>query len=66
MAVPDFRSFFRPLSDYLSDGEEHGMAAARDAWSKSMAMSEEDLREFLPGGIHLSRHGSAASNFRAS
>lgn len=42
------------------------MAAARDALSKSMAMSEEDLRELLPSEIHLSRHGSPASYFRSS
>lgn len=50
MAVPDFQSFFRPLLEFASDGEEHSTAEAREALKTAMNISEEDLTELLPSG----------------
>lgn len=51
MAVPDFQSFFRPLLEYLTDGNERTVSEARNALAKSMKMSDTDLQELLPSGI---------------
>lgn len=51
MAVPDFQSFFKPLLDLASDGEEHSIQEAREIIAKTMALPEADLKERLPSGI---------------
>lgn len=51
MAVPDFQSFFKPLLEFASDGEEHSLQEARESVARSMGLSEEDLRDLLPNGI---------------
>lgn len=48
MPVPDFQSFFRPLLDLAADGGEHSIQEARESIAKSMALSEEDMKELLP------------------
>jgi len=50
MAVPDFQSFFRPLLEFLSDGNERTMPDARNALAVSMGISKEDLDERIPSG----------------
>jgi len=50
MAVPDFQSFFKPLLEIASDGNEHSMKEARELIAKKMNLSEEDLKELLPSG----------------
>jgi restriction system protein len=51
MPVPDFQSFFRPLLDIAADGKEHSIQEARESIAKSMALSDDDLKELLPSGI---------------
>lgn len=51
MPVPDFQSFFRPLLDIAADGKEHSIQEAREFIAKSMALSDDDLKELLPSGI---------------
>jgi restriction system protein len=51
MAVPDFQSFFKPLLELASDAKEHSVQEARDFISKTMKLSEEDMRELLASGI---------------
>ncbi len=50
MPVPDFQSFFRPLLDLAADGKEHSIQEARESIGKTMALSEEDMKELLPSG----------------
>ncbi len=50
MAVPNFQSFFLPLLEFASDGEEHTIQEARQALVISMKISEEDLADRLPSG----------------
>ncbi len=50
MAVPDFQSFFKPLLDLASDGQEHSVKEAREWVANDMQLSEEDLKERLPSG----------------
>ncbi|OQC27425.1 MAG: Mrr restriction system protein [Deltaproteobacteria bacterium ADurb.Bin072] len=50
MAVPDFQSFFKPWLDFASDGKEHSLVEAREALTKLMDLSRDDLKELLPSG----------------
>ena len=50
MAVPDFQSFFKPLLDVASDGNEHSIQEARNTIAARMSISEEDIKERLPSG----------------
>ncbi len=50
MAVPDFQSFFKPLLDLASDGQEHSIKEAREWIANDMQLSEEDIQEKLPSG----------------
>src|SRR5687768_12102324 len=50
MSVPDFQSFFRPLLDLAADGKEHSIQEARDSIAKTMALSEDEMKELLPSG----------------
>lgn len=50
MAVPDFQSFFKPLLDLASDGQEHSIKEAREWISNDMQLNEEDIQERLPSG----------------
>lgn len=51
MALPDFQSFFKPLLEIAADGKEHSLQEARETIAKTMAISQEDLKELLPSGI---------------
>lgn len=51
MAVPEFQAFFKPLLDFVADGEEHSAQEIRDALAKTMGLFEEDLQEKLPSGF---------------
>ena len=50
MAVPDFQSFFKPLLDIASDGNEHTIREAREIIAKVFDLSDSDLEEKLPSG----------------
>ena len=50
MGVPDFQSFFKPLLDIASDGDEHSLKDAREIISREMRLTEDDLNEKLPSG----------------
>lgn len=50
MAVPDFQSFFKPLLDVASDGNEHSIQEARNTIAARMSISEGDMKERLPSG----------------
>ncbi len=50
MPVPDFQSFFKPLLDVASDGQEHSIRDARDRIAQSMGISEADRAEKLASG----------------
>ena len=50
MGIPDFQSFFKPLLDLASDQKEHSVNETREAMSKKMNLSEEDLQDLLPSG----------------
>lgn len=49
MAVPDFQSFFKPLSELAGDGEEHSVREAREVIANRMNLSEAELSELLLG-----------------
>jgi restriction system protein len=51
MAVPDFQSFFKPLLDLATDGQEHSIQEAREVIAKQMALPQADPKEPLPSGI---------------
>ena len=53
MAVPDFPSFFKPLLDVASDGNEHSIQEARNIIAARMSISEEDMKERLPSGTGI-------------
>ena len=50
MSVPDFQSFFKPLLDIASDGNEHSLKEARKRIAEAFNLSDEDLSEPLPSG----------------
>jgi restriction system protein len=50
MPVPDFQSFFKPLLEIASDGNEHSMREARERIAAEFSLTEEDLAEKLPSG----------------
>ena len=50
MAIPDFQSFFKPLLDISSDGQEHSLKEARKIIAENMELTEDDLEELLPSG----------------
>lgn len=50
MAVPDFQSFFKPLLDIASDGNEHTIREAREIIAKVFDLSASDLEQKLPSG----------------
>ncbi len=50
MSVPDFQSFFKPLLDIASDGEEYSLKKAREKIALVFKLTEEDLAELLPSG----------------
>lgn len=50
MSVPDFQSFFKPLLEIASDGEEHSLAEARLRIAQMFNLSDDDLSEMLPSG----------------
>lgn len=50
MPVPDFQSFFKPLLDIASDGNEHTIREAREIIAKVFKLSDSDLEEKLPSG----------------
>lgn len=50
MPVPDFQSFFKPLLDIASDGEEHSLEEARNKLATVFKLSPDDLSELLPSG----------------
>ncbi len=47
MGIPDFQSFFKPLLDLASDQKEHSVNETREAMSKKMNLSEEDLQDLF-------------------
>lgn len=50
MAVPVFHELTLPLLRIAADGQEHTIAAARDAVAAQMGISEADQNEMLPSG----------------
>jgi len=50
VSVPDFQSFFKPLLEIASDGEEHSLAEARLRIAQMFNLSDDDLSEMLPSG----------------
>ncbi len=50
MAVPDFQSLMLPLLRVAADGEEHPLAAARDALAAQLKLTVADQQELLPSG----------------
>jgi restriction system protein len=51
MSVPDFQSFMQPLLRRCADGQEHPTAYFRNVLSGDMAVSPEDMKEKLSGGM---------------
>jgi restriction system protein len=51
MPVPDFQSFFNPILDIASDGQEHSLREARQKVASMMKLSEIELSERLPSGM---------------
>ncbi len=47
MGIPAFQSFFKPLLDLASDQKEHSVNETREAMSKKMNLSEEDLQDLF-------------------
>lgn len=50
MSLPDYQSFFLPLLQFTSDGEEHNAKEARESIAKIFNLSDEDLKKMLPSG----------------
>lgn len=50
MPAPDFQSFFKPLLQLASDGQEHSVREAREKIAQTMGLSVQDLSELLPSG----------------
>ncbi len=50
MPVPDFQSFFKPLLEIASDGQEHSIKDALSIIANQMKLTEDDLKELLPSG----------------
>lgn len=50
MAVPDFQSFFMPILQFASDGNEHSLSETIEALAQQLKLSEADRDELLPSG----------------
>ncbi len=50
MAVPDFQSFFKPLLEIASDGNEHSIGEVREIIASDFNLTNDDLAEKLPSG----------------
>jgi restriction system protein len=50
MPVPDFQSFFKPLLDIASDGNEHSIGEVRNRIAQLMNITEGERAERLPSG----------------
>jgi restriction system protein len=50
MPVPDFQSFFKPLLEIASDGNEHSIGEVRDRIAQLMNITESERAERLPSG----------------
>jgi restriction system protein len=60
MAVPDFQSLFKPLLEIAADGKEHSLKEAREAISKRLGLSENDLSQLLPSGTQRTFYNRVA------
>jgi restriction system protein len=50
MPIPDFQSFFKPLLDIASDGNEHSIRETRDQIAQDMGITDAERAEKLPSG----------------
>ena len=50
MGVPDFQSLMLPLLRLAADQKEHTLASAREALSKTLDLTDEDVVQLLPSG----------------
>jgi restriction system protein len=50
MPIPDFQSFFKPILNIASDGQEHSLKETRQKLAEQFNLSEDDLNEYLPSG----------------
>jgi restriction system protein len=50
MSVPDFQSCMLPILTFLSDGQEHSLAEARDFVAHHFSLSDQDRSQLLPSG----------------
>lgn len=50
MTIPKFWDMYRPILDFLADGEEHAVDEMRDVVIQSIGVTEEDLKKLLPSG----------------
>lgn len=50
MSVPDFQTIMRPLLALHSDGQEHEIAATREAVADHFDLSPADRQERIPSG----------------
>lgn len=77
MAIPGFQEFLLPVLKITGDGEEHSLAAVREAIAARFGLSPEDRNELLPSGkqrrydnrvawakVHLDRAGLLTSTRR--
>lgn len=60
MAVPDFQSFFKPLLDIASDGNEHSLCEARERIATLLNLTQSDLEEQLPSGTQTKFYNRVA------
>src|SRR5258706_7136103 len=51
MPVPDFQSFFIPMLQRATDGNEHSMADLREGIAGELNLTPEDLSQKLPSGV---------------
>jgi len=64
MALPKYHEFYMPILQTLSDGKPHQTKELKQMVSAIMAISDEDLREYLPSGdvtVFSSRFGWATT-----
>lgn len=77
MAIPGFQEFLLPVLTITADGEEHALAAVREAIADKFRLSPDERSELLPSGkqrrfdnrvawakVHLDRAGLLTSTRR--
>ncbi len=56
MPIPDYQAIMLPLLQFAGDGKEHSLHEAFDALARQFKLTEDEIRQLLPGGTQGTFH----------